>query len=125
MLGIALVLLGSIFILFVPETLEDAKVKTIKSQDDGASGEDTMTADRKPVLQELIRSLREFTQATRFIWIDKNVRQMVLALFVTVMSRQSTNMLMQYASKKFHWSIARVSFTTKSFYRFPNILTHD
>ncbi|KAJ5578742.1 uncharacterized protein N7459_007706 [Penicillium hispanicum] len=111
MLGTVLIVIAGIPIVFLPETLEDAKAK-MASRPNMVSAhprEDAAPLDKKSVLEEIIRTIREFKEGTRFIWTDGNVCLMVLVLFVTMMSRQSTNMLLQYASKRFHWSIARAS----------------
>lgn len=100
---------GSIPALFLPETLEDAKAKRsiIQNDSNGSPGE-TEPSTANTAMQELIRQMREFKQSTQFIWHDSNVYLMIVVLFVTIISKQSTNILLQYASKKFEWSLARV-----------------
>lgn len=111
-LGLAVIVIGSIPVFFLPETLEDAKAKRSNQQNaipnESESSEQTHSTHKQAVLQELIRQVREFKDSTHFIWRDLNVSLMIVILCVTVMSKQSTNMVLQYASKKFDWSIARV-----------------
>jgi hypothetical protein len=110
LVSICLILVGSIPALFLPETLEDAKAKQslqTSSEQDDDNGQPEQNINKSP-FEELKRQVREFKVSTRFIWSDANVCLMILVFFVTIMTRQSTNLLLQYVSKKFDWSIARV-----------------
>jgi hypothetical protein len=113
-LGLIIAVAGLLPIFLLPETLEDAKAKKLNQQRVSTDAIDTETdtgptePSDKAVLPELVRQLRELRVSTRFIWRDWNICLMIVALFVSVTSRQSTNMLLQYSSKKFNWSIARV-----------------
>lgn len=116
LLSLGLIIVGSLPAIFLPETLEDAKAKRTKQpepeQHDGTEpleSAEPLESDKRTVIQELTRQAREFSDSTRFIWSDFNVVLMVMVLFVTVMSRQCTNLLLQYVSAKFDWSIGRVS----------------
>jgi hypothetical protein len=113
LLSICLILVGSIPALFLPETLEDAKAKQslqVSSEQHDDHERPAQIVNKSP-LEELKRQIRDFNASTRFIWTDPNVCIMILVFFVTIMTRQSTNLLLQYASKKFDWSIARVGIT--------------
>lgn len=96
---------------FLPETLEDAKAKkrsqVIATEDDD-DDDQTQPPVNKTMRDEIISKLREFKKSTQFIWKDLNVCLAILIFFVSFVSKQSSNILMQYASKKFHWSIAQV-----------------
>lgn len=121
-LGIILLVLGTTPALFLPETLEDAKAKRSIITHGSDSGDSSETEPvNKTATQEVLRQMREFKESTKFIWRDSNVYLMVLVLFVSFMSRQSTNIIMQYASKKFDWSIARVRSPHPSL---PNSFSH-
>lgn len=112
-LSIVPIATGFLPILFLPETLQHAKEKRSKQQDSAstdASDSDELSG-KQEVLQELMRQMREFKDSTRFIWRDTNICWIIVVLFVSVMSRQSTYILLQYASKRFNWSIAKVSDT--------------
>ncbi|CAI7565045.1 unnamed protein product [Penicillium bialowiezense] len=116
LLSLGLIIVGSLPAIFLPETLEDAKAKRTKQpepeQHDGTEpleSAEPLESDKRTVIQELTRQAREFSDSTRFIWSDFNVVLMVMVLFVTVMSRQCTNLLLQYVSAKFDWSIGRSS----------------
>ncbi|CAG7963727.1 unnamed protein product [Penicillium olsonii] len=106
MLSLGLIILGALPTLLLPETLEDAIAKRTKRAEPDQHG---LQPDKTTVVQELTRKAREFTESTRFIWSDFNVCLMVMVLFVTVMGRQCTDLLMQYVSQRFDWSIGRSS----------------
>jgi hypothetical protein len=109
-LGLGILVVGVTPGYFLPETLEDAKAKkrdqVIATEDD--DDDQTQPRMNKTMRDEFISKLREFKKSTQFIWKDLNVCLTILMFFVTFVSKQSSNILMQYASKKFHWSIAQV-----------------
>ncbi|KAJ5196633.1 hypothetical protein N7449_007112 [Penicillium cf. viridicatum] len=116
LLGVGLIILGTIPVLFLPETLEDIKVKQSIPENSDQETEQNTENERpeqqrikKEVRQEITRQFRKFTESTRFIWSDSNVCIMILVSFVTVIGPKSTNLLLQYVSKKFDWSFARSS----------------
>ncbi|CAI7649697.1 unnamed protein product [Penicillium viridicatum] len=110
-LSIGIIILGSIPALFLPETLKHPKQKRVNqdASEQDSESEQSQPPRKQTVLQEVTRQAREFAQSTRFIWTDTNICLMVFVMFVTVMTRQSTNLLLQYVSKKFDWSISRAS----------------
>ncbi|KAJ5788834.1 uncharacterized protein N7518_005845 [Penicillium psychrosexuale] len=109
-LSLCIITVGSIPPFFLPETLRNTKGKQISREGLEQDNESEQPQPpRKAALQELTRQVREFAQSTRFIWADSNVCLMIFVMFVTVMSRQCTNLLLQYVSKKFDWSISRAS----------------
>lgn len=107
-MGLIIVVAGFLPIFFLPETLEDAKAKKPNQQNANVNTADPIEPLDKAVLPELVRQMRELKRSTRFIWRNWNVCLMIVSMVVSVISRQSTNMLLQYSSKKFNWSIARV-----------------
>ena len=109
-LSICIIIVGSIPSFFLPETLRNAKGKQLSRESSGqdSGSEQSQPPRKQAMLLELTSQVREFTQSTRFIWADSNICLMVFVMFVTVMSRQCTNLLLQYVSKKFDWSISRV-----------------
>jgi hypothetical protein len=115
LLGVGLIILGTIPVLFLPEKLEDMKVKQPIPENWDQETEQNTENERpeqqrakKEVRQEFTRQFPKFIGSTRFIWSDSNVCIMILVSFVTVIGRKSTNLLLQYVSKKFDWSFARV-----------------
>lgn len=113
-LGWMIEVAGFLPVFFLPETLEDAKatrLSQVQANSDAADSESAIEPIElidKPVLPELLRQIREFIESTQFIWRDWNICLLILTMFVGAMSRQSTTILLQYSSKKFNWSIARV-----------------
>ncbi|KAJ5100024.1 hypothetical protein N7532_007025 [Penicillium argentinense] len=109
LLGFIVILIGTLPTFFLPETLADAKSKMAShSGSSGEGGEGTETS-KQPLLQAILHQISEFKHSIRFIWRDGNVCLLILITGFGVMSRQSTNILMQYASKKFNWSIGKAS----------------
>ncbi|CAG8175343.1 unnamed protein product, partial [Penicillium salamii] len=106
-LSLGLIMLGTLPSLLLPETLEDAIAKRTKRPEPDHHAGEHLQPQKITVFRELTRQAREFAESTRFIWSDFNVCLMVAVLFVTVMGRQCTNLLMQYVSAKFDWSIGR------------------
>jgi hypothetical protein len=111
MLSIGIIIVGGIPVLFLPETLGTAKAKQISAELVQNSGTEHTQPDKTSVFQEVFRQAREFAESTRFIWSDFNICLMIVVLFVTVMSRQCTSLLLQYVSAKFDWTIGRVCTT--------------
>lgn len=110
MLSICIIILGTIPSLFVPETLPATKSKRANRDNPEQEGQNELPQplNKRPLSQELSRRAGDFIQSTHFIWGDSNVCLMILVLFVTIMNRSCTNLLLQYVSKKFDWSIGRV-----------------
>ncbi|KAJ5405754.1 hypothetical protein N7465_007038 [Penicillium sp. CMV-2018d] len=116
LLGVGLIILGTIPVLFLPETLEEIKVKQSFLENSDQETEQNTENERpeqqrtkKEVYQEFTQQFRKFIESTRFIWSDHNVCIMILVSFVTIIGRKSTSLLLPYVSKKFDWSIARSS----------------
>lgn len=108
LLSIGIMIVGSFPALFLPETLETAKAKQTSAELVQNNRTEHTQPDKTSVFQEVSRQAREFAESTRFIWSDLNICLMIVVLFVTVMSRQCTNLLLQYVSAKFDWTIGRV-----------------
>lgn len=108
-LGYMVILVGYMSVFFIPETLEYAKAKRLNRGRSDNSTETTTRLGKQSTLQVLRHQMHDFTESIQFMWANSNVIWMVLVVFVSVFSRQSTAILLQYASKKFGWSIAQVS----------------
>ncbi|KAJ5284869.1 hypothetical protein N7524_000175 [Penicillium chrysogenum] len=100
---------GPMFPLYPINMHHHRKQVSLETPEQDSGSEQSQPPKKQAVLQELSRQIREFAQSTRFIWADSNICLMVFVMFVTVMSRQCTNLLLQYVSKKFNWSISRAS----------------
>ncbi|KAJ6111215.1 hypothetical protein N7486_003450 [Penicillium sp. IBT 16267x] len=108
-LGYVILLIGYTCVFFLPETLEDAKAKRANREPVDNSTGTTMPLGKQSVFQALRHQMREFTESISFMWADSNILWMIFVVFVSMISRQSTGILLQYASKKFGWSIAQAS----------------
>ncbi|KAJ5490775.1 hypothetical protein N7539_002342 [Penicillium diatomitis] len=122
-LGFFIIVLGCTPSLFLPDTLQEAKANKARWLEvaNAASGEtcDTVHIDgnvadanieapaKRSVLQEFVDQTVEFVRSTQFIWRNISVLLIVLSLLVAMLSRSSSIVLIQYVSKRFHWSIAR------------------
>ncbi|KAJ5948335.1 hypothetical protein N7466_001350 [Penicillium verhagenii] len=107
-LGFAIATAGLTLIVFLPETLEDAKAKrVIQGTASGISAEFTLQPGKQFTVQALRHGVHEFKESIHFMWTDSNISWIIAVGFVSMMSRESTNILLQYTSKKFNWSIAQ------------------
>lgn len=116
-LGTVIIIAGSTPILFLPETLEEAKAKKARYRREAGQGVSETPRPssgqvepigKQSALQEILLQAREFKDSTKFIWRNYNVCVVIFCLLVSVISRQSSAILLQFASKKFNWSIAKV-----------------
>ncbi|KAJ5648884.1 uncharacterized protein N7484_002607 [Penicillium longicatenatum] len=108
-LGYVIMLVGYMNVFFLPETLEYAKRKRVNRRTADNSTEATTQLGKQSTLQALRHQLRDFTQSIKFMWADSSILWMIFLAFASMISRQSTVILLQYASKKFGWSIAQAS----------------
>ncbi|PYH87449.1 MFS general substrate transporter [Aspergillus ellipticus CBS 707.79] len=92
MRGFGIILLGSLSAFLMPETLADAKSKI--SSTAAAPSEEEETQPHP---------------AGKFIVSSPAVAVCLLGLFISSINRSSTSLLIQYTSKRFHWSIANSS----------------
>jgi hypothetical protein len=125
-LGTIIIIAGSTPVLFLPETLEEAKAKKARYRREASpEGSETPSSSngqveppgKESAVQEIIRQACEFYDSTKFIWRNYSVCLVIFCLLVTVISRQSSSVLLQFASKRFNWSIAKVCIP-----RLPRIL---
>lgn len=110
-LGLIVTIVGFSPAFVLPETLSAAKAKRSARGDTASinSGESAEISGKNELLRDIVCQFTEFKDSTRFIWQDTNICLMIVIMFVSMISRQSTYMLLQYASKKFDWSLAKVS----------------
>ncbi|EPS25160.1 hypothetical protein PDE_00091 [Penicillium oxalicum 114-2] len=122
-LGYFIVIFGCIPVLFLPETLPEAKANKARWLDQanstGREPSDVVDANaadnnvriitKRSMWQEVADQVREFTDSTQVIWRNVGVCLLILSLLVAILSRSSSFVLLQYVSKKYHWSLARAS----------------
>lgn len=109
MLGLGIATLGAFSALLMPETLPEAKSKT--SSADAVVEEETHSdpSAKRSMRQHIKGKLRGFLESTQFVTGSPAITVCLFSLFITSISKQSTSLLLQYTSKRFHWSIADVS----------------
>ena len=110
-LGLIIIVLGSAPSIFIPETLDDAKakMKSLHFDIESESYQSMEPPGKQSLSKEILQQAKEFKESTGFIWRDGNICLLILVAGVSFMSRESTNLMLQFASKKFNWSIGEVS----------------
>ena len=101
LLGLIMLVIGCMFGLLLPETLDKVEDPATTTEEDSI---------KKTAVQEVYSRIHDFLHSTRFIWQNWNITLGLLMFLTTTLSRQSTNLLLQYSSTKFHWTIAHASF---------------
>lgn len=105
-IGLGFVCGGSFLVFFLPETLDRTKASALPSQ--AISGNESQD-DEGSSRSFKIRSAFDAIQGLNSVLTTPAV-PMLLITFVTVpMNIRSTSFIVQYASDKYHWSIADVS----------------
>ncbi|GAD97260.1 hypothetical protein PVAR5_5933 [Paecilomyces variotii No. 5] len=107
-LGLGIAILGSWSAFLMPESLNDAKAR-ISTTVSGEEETQSYPAGRDAMKQYIKGKIRDFHDSTQFIIDNRGVAVCLFALLITSISRQSTSLLLQLTSKRFHWSIANSS----------------
>ncbi|KAJ5938157.1 MFS general substrate transporter [Penicillium verhagenii] len=108
-MGLGIAILGSGAALLMPETLTKAKSKVF-STTEASEEEAQLCSDEDDSLGQYIKvNLRKLRDSTQFILGNTAVAVCLFSLFIAAISKQSTNLLLQYTSKRFDWSIANSS----------------
>jgi hypothetical protein len=66
----------------------------------------------RTVVAKISDSLNLIIESTYFLSTNLNVSLLLLVFFVATLSRQAMALLLQYATKKYHWSYSKVSPTS-------------
>ncbi|PLN79614.1 MFS general substrate transporter [Aspergillus taichungensis] len=109
MLGLGVAVLGSLFAFLIPETLSSARSKITSATEPDEGTTQTTTAGKISRGQYIKEKMRSLYNSSRFITESPGVTTCLFALLITSISKQSTSLLLQYTSKRFHWSIANSS----------------
>ncbi|PCG96786.1 Major facilitator superfamily domain, general substrate transporter [Penicillium occitanis (nom. inval.)] len=113
MLGIVIMIFGSMFVVVMPETLNQMGVR------DGIQDESTEDSDERSTLsmaknetitQIVVAQAQEFISSSKFLWTSPRVLISIIAVFAGSLDRSSGSLLVQYVSAKFHWTIAEASY---------------
>jgi hypothetical protein len=112
--------LGIAFLAPLPETLSQNMPEDIAANSPLSSDSSEVEGEQRPLLEadevnlknpSIIREVRE---SLRFITRDAAVAALVITFLVSKVGRQSTNLLLQYVSKRYHWTLSKVSSTSYS-----------
>jgi hypothetical protein len=95
-------------LLFAPETLH-FKSETLHSNDSNENSSTKDTPFVETVLAKISDSLQLIKESTYFLASSLNVSLLLLVFFVATLSRQAMVLLLQYATKKYHWSYGKVN----------------
>ena len=103
--------LGTIVILFMPETLDRSRVvdpvEDMSSSDEESSDEGGLldTSKKSTLLSAFVRKVEE----SRFIFASPMLCALAISFLAQSMHGLSNSLLFQFASERFHWSLANVS----------------
>lgn len=107
-------------ILFAPETLPLMRPKsgaTTRSSTTDSIESTTPTKEMpfvRTVVAKISDSLKLIIESTHFLSTNLNVSLLLLVFFVATLSRQAMALLLQYTTKKYHWSYSGVSSSSSS-----------
>jgi hypothetical protein len=115
--SLGIMIISMPFTFFIPETLWEAKAKRAACEATDDEDDRSNTTEPIPAKSTLVGKIanraREFLRSAEFLWKNINVLLCVLVLFVGSTNTQSLSFLIQYATFKFHWNIARVRLLTE------------
>ncbi|RAO67780.1 uncharacterized protein BHQ10_003792 [Talaromyces amestolkiae] len=112
MLGMLIMIIGSIFVLFMPETLNQVNA-TDGIQENSEDSDDISQlspAKSGTVAQIVAAKAQEFISSSRFLWTSPRVLISIIAVFAGSLDESSVYLLIQYVSAKFHWTIGEASY---------------
>ena len=111
-------IIGTFGLFFLPETLnwkatstEDNEEGQMERHEDAAS--ETGSAQSygtRLSFQELVGKLAQLIRETGSVFTSVAVATLTFTMLISSVGRSSLDLLMQYASTRFQWSFARVSF---------------
>jgi hypothetical protein len=97
--------------LFLPETLPISISEHPSDNSDSSSiVSDSSERSEEPVKgKTLLSRVRKSKELFGFVTNNAAVAALVLTFLISKVGRQATNILFQYASIKYHWSLSQVS----------------
>jgi hypothetical protein len=111
MLGIVIMKVGSMFVVVMPETLNQMGVRDgiqYENTEDSDESSTLLLAKNETVAQIVVAKAQEFISSSKFLWTSPRVLISIIAVFAGSLDRSSGALLVQYVSTKFHWTIAEV-----------------
>lgn len=103
--AVAVLALSTVITMALPETLpvQESALEGIESDDDSTF---EMRDKRKTWTDGFVRFKESFAFAT----CNATVMALILCLFVSQVGTQCIDLLLQYVSKRYGWSLSKVSF---------------
>lgn len=110
MLGILIMTIGSLFVFVMPETLNQVNATDgiQENLEDSDNISQLSPAKNGTVAQIVAAKAQEFISSSRFLWSSPRILISIIAVFAGSLDQSSVYLLIQYASTKFHWTIAEV-----------------
>lgn len=110
MLGLIIMIIGSMSVFVMPETLN--QVSSEEGIQENSEDSDDIS-QLSPIKNETIAQIvaakaQEFISSSKFLWTSPRVLISIIAVFAGSLDQSSVYLLIQYVSAKFHWTIAEV-----------------
>ncbi|KAL3453118.1 major facilitator superfamily domain-containing protein [Aspergillus insuetus] len=110
LLTLACEFFGLTVLLFIPETLPKNLHGDDETSSHSAAGEDEGEGAQDGIFRSILRSaLTQLLRIREFIWNDKTVLAISATFFAASVGDQALRLALQYASKRFGWSMAKAS----------------
>ncbi|KAK3330670.1 major facilitator superfamily domain-containing protein [Apodospora peruviana] len=119
LVGLALLIIGNILIFLLPETVhlhrkQKQGRRGLARQEDDDSTESELAEVEDPKVS-LFHEIREkarggLAEVGQFILGNKNIVFLMLSMVFVVLGRLAQEFLLQYATKRYHWSWSEASF---------------
>ncbi|KAL3421494.1 ATP synthase F0 [Phlyctema vagabunda] len=113
LIGFGLTITGALLALLIPETLV-IKQKARSTIPTGQVNEVAASSSEPTAPHSLVGSvwkeLKILGHSAAGLWKDLNVILILVVFFVSYLGRQSVTLILQYASKRYHWTIAEASY---------------
>ncbi|KAH8699155.1 major facilitator superfamily domain-containing protein [Talaromyces proteolyticus] len=110
--GSVIMLIGSLSSLFIPETLGVGTARPIMEEADEQEIPESLqpSSQKDTVFQIVVSQAQEFLNSSAFMWQKPSVLVSLLVVFAGSLDKSNLALLIQYASAKFHWTIAQAAY---------------
>lgn len=99
-------------LLFAPETLHFIKNLSFDTPLSSADNSESIPAKEPSFarlwVDRLWGGLKKTRELTHFVWENLNITLVLLVFLAATLSRQAMALLLQYATKRYHWTYSRV-----------------
>ena len=100
--------IGFLLAFSIPETLSIDK-QTQRNPMQAEEAEASQNSKTNSLRSRLLGLFQDGSKKDRSKWMGSNVQLLLFAFFVTTLSKQSMQLLLQYVSKRYNWSFAQAS----------------